>query len=106
MLGGGDRVSAGGIHHDHASARGGVHIDIVHPHPGTANDSELRSGLEDGGGDFRLTADDESGKFGDDFDEFGFRQAGINNDLEGAAIGEFVYAALRNGIGHEDLGFG
>ena len=106
MLGGGDRVSTGGIHHDHATARGGVHIHIVHPHPGAADDSEFRSGLEDGGGDFRLTANNESGKFGDNFDEFGFGQAGIDYDLEGAAVGEFVYAALRNGIGHEDLGFG
>ena len=106
VLGGGDRVSAGGVHHDHATARGGIHIHIVHAHTGTADDAELRGGVEHGSGDFRLTADDESGKFGDDFDEFGFGQAGVHNDLKGAAVGEFINAALGNRIGHEDLGFG
>ena len=59
MLGGRDRVAAGGVHDDHAMAGGGVHIDVVHTDSGAADDLELRGSFENGCGDLGLAANDE-----------------------------------------------
>jgi len=100
MLGGRDRVAAGRVHHNDPVARRSVHIHIVHANPGAADDLQFLRGIEHGGRDFRLAAHDQSGKFRDERDEFGFLEAGVDDDFEGAAGGEFFDTALGNRIGY------
>ena len=68
MLGGGDGVSTGSVHDDDATARCGIHIDIVHAHACAADDLQICGSFQNSGGHFGLTADDESGELRDDFD--------------------------------------
>ena len=106
MLGGGDGIATGSVHDDDTTARCGIHIDIVHAHTGAADDLQVRSGLQNSGGDFGLAADDESREFRDDFDNLSLRQTGFDNNLESAAGGEFIDSTLGHGIGYENFGSG
>jgi hypothetical protein len=106
MLGGGDGISPGSVHDDDPSACGGIHIDIVHTHTGATDDFEICGGFEDGCRHFGLAADDKRGELGDDLDDFRFRQAGFDDNLEGAADGEFIDTTLRHRIGDENFGSG
>ena len=81
MFGSGNRVSAWSIHDDHTLSGRRLDIDIVHTDPGTADDLEVRCGLEDLRCNLRLAANNKRGKFRDDFNEFGFGQAGVDNDF-------------------------
>ncbi len=103
VLGGRDRVAAGGVHHDYAVAGGGIDVHVVHTDARTADDFEFRSGIENGCRDFCLAAHDECGERGDDFEKLGFGKSGLDDDFEGASCGEFIDTALGNGIGDEDF---
>lgn len=104
MLGGGDRIAARGVHDDDSVAGGGVHVHVIHTDAGASDDLEIRGGVKNGGGDFGLAADDERGEIGDEGDEFGFLEAGFDDDIEGSASGEFFDTALGDGVGYEDFG--
>ena len=50
QLGGRQGVGLGGVHHQDPVARGGVDVDIIHPHPGAAGHLQPPGRLEDRGG--------------------------------------------------------
>ena len=106
MLGGGDGISSRSVHDDDTTTRCGIHIDIVHTHTSPANDFEICGGFKDGSSHFGLAADDESGKFGDNFDDLSLGQTGFDNNLESAAGGKFIDTTLRHRIGYENFGSG
>ncbi len=95
MLGGGDGVAAGRVHHDDAVLGGGVDVHVVDPYTSTTDDLQILSGLKNLGRDLSLAADNQSGELGDNLDQFGLREAGFDDNFEGAAGGKFINAALR-----------
>ena len=58
------------------------------------------------GGGLRLAADDQRLEFADDFEQLLRLQADLHRHVEQAAVGEFINAALGDGIGDEDFGLG
>ncbi len=103
MLRGRDGVAARRVHHDYAAARGGLHIHIIDPDAGAPDHAQLRAGFQDRGGDLGLTAHDQAAEFGNNLDQVGLGQAGLNTDFQRAVAREFLDAAGRDGISDEDF---
>ena len=59
VLGGGDRVPARRVHHQHAAPGGRLHVHVVDPGAGACDHLELGAGLDHLAGDLGPTADDE-----------------------------------------------
>ena len=106
MFGGGNRVPAWRVHHDHPSSGGLGHINIVDSHTGASDNPELRSSVQHHGGDFRLAADYDSAEIRNDFCQIGFAQAGLGRNFERAVARQFVDATLRNRIRDQNLRYG
>ena len=97
VLGGGDRVGVGGVHDDHPAAGGLVDVDVVDADPGPADDLEPVTGLEHGGGDLGVGADDQGVVVDDGGGQLRFGQAGadVDRDVGGCLEdGETVGAEL------------
>jgi hypothetical protein len=95
----GNSVSSGRIQYDDSPSRGGLDIDIVHAHAGSADDAKSRSGRQDIGGHFRLAAHDQRAELRDQIDKFAVTQARFDHNLECAIARELVNATLGNGVG-------
>ena len=106
VLGGGDGVSAGGVH-DHDAALGGcIDIDIVHANAGAADGFEVLGRGNDVGADLGLTADDEGRILGDYLEKLVVRQSRLEGDVELSAFGEGIDPALGDGVGDKNFRFG
>ena len=103
MLGGGDRVAAGGVHHDHAAFRGGLDIDVIHADAGAADDLEVGGGGDELCGDFCLAADDERGELGDDLEELVFLETGLHGYVQFPGAAELGDATVGYGIGYKNF---
>ena len=101
VLGRGDRVALGRIHHDHAPLGGGRHIHVVDTNAGAANDAQLGGGLDDVGGHLGAGADHQGVVLADDRLELCRRQAGAHIHL--GHLGEDVDPRLIDGIGNQNL---
>ena len=106
MLRRGNRVSARRIHHDDPAFRRGIHIHVIHAHARAPNDFQLRGRLDDFRGGLGFTADHEAFEAPDDFEQLVRLEADLDGDIEEAALGEFIYAPLGDGIGDENFGLG
>src|SRR5690606_31254880 len=69
MLGGGDGVAEGRVHHDDAAARGGGDVDIVDADAGAADHLEVGGGSDQLLRDLGGRADGEAVILADDFEE-------------------------------------
>ena len=105
VLGGGDRIAEGGVHHHHALGAGGGNIDIIHPDAGAADHLEVARGGEDVGGDLGRTADCEAVVPADAGLELLGRLAGDDIDIA-AALAKDARGVLVHLVGNEDFGFG
>ena len=101
LLGGGDGVALGGIHHQHAAAGGGLHIHVVHAHAGAADDAQLGGGLDHLSGDLGAGADHQALVVADDRLELLGWQTGAHIHL--GHLGEDVDPRLIDGIGNQNL---
>ena len=106
MLGGGNGVPAGRVHHHDPARGGGIDIDIVHSDAGAADGFEILGRGYDIRADFGLTADHEGGEFGNDLEQLVVRQPWLESDIQLTALGQGIDAGLRNGIGDKDFGLG
>ncbi len=77
-----NRISAGGIQHDNATARRRLNIHIVHPHPGAAYHTKFRAGIQNVRGDSCLTAHDYRAEWRDNLDQFCFAQPGLDRHIK------------------------
>ena len=66
MLRGGDGISARGVQHNNAAARGRLDVHIIHADAGAADRAQGFPGLQDRCGHFRFAADDDGAEPGDD----------------------------------------
>ena len=98
VLGRGNRVAAGRVHHDHAAPRGRVHIDVVHADAGAPDHAQPRPGIHDGRRDFRLAAHDDAAELRDHFDQRRFAHSGVGGNVERAITRHLVDATLGNRI--------
>ena len=98
-------LPAGSVHHNDATTRGGIEVDVIHTDSGAANHLEMCAGLENRRGYLCLAAHDDGAEPGDCLHEFRLALAGAHNDFESVAPGQLVNAALRNGIGDKDFHF-
>ena len=105
MFGGGDGISAWGIHDDDATFGGGIDIDIIDSDACASDDFEMGSGVNDLGGGFGFAADDEAVKFADDGEEFIGFEAEIDGDIEKFTVAKLINTALGDGIGDKDFRF-
>ncbi len=95
QLGGRDGVARRGVHHDHAALGGGIDVDVVDAHPGTADANEAGGGGEDFAGDLGLGTDQDGVHVGDEGEDL----------LRGRAIG-FDDLVTRLGFEEGDPGGG
>ena len=105
VLGGGDAVAEGRVHHDDALLRRRRDVDIVDTDPGAADDLQVRRGGEDVGGDLGGRADREPVIGADHRDQFVLGLAGDDVDVDAAFLED------RGGLGvhlvaDEDFGCG
>jgi hypothetical protein len=81
ILGNGERIGAGCWNHLDAARCAGRKIDVVQADTQPAHHLELSGGFKNGRGHFRLAANDQGGKFGDDLDDFLFGKPGLHHDV-------------------------
>ena len=103
MLGSGNGVPARCVQHNNAAACGCLYIYIVHPHSGTADDAQFRTGIQNVRDDFGLAAHHQRAECRNDLDKFTLLQAGFNCDLQRIIARKLVHSVLRNGVSDEDL---
>ena len=105
VLGGGDRVAEGRVHHDDPARRGGGDVDVVHADPGAADHPE-RVGLRDDlGRGLGGRADGEPVIPGDPRGE-GVRilsEIGLEIGLD-PAVAEDLHGGVGKLVGNQDLG--
>ena len=106
MLGGGNGVPAGRVHHDDPACGRGIDIDIVHPDAGASDGFEILGRGDDIRADFGLAAHHEGGELGDDLQQFVVRQPRLESDIQLTSLGQGIDAGLRNGIRDKNFGFG
>ena len=87
MLGGGNGVAAGSIHHHHAVVCGSRAVDIVNAHTGPADGFEVLRRSEYRRGDFRFGPDHKAMIVTDDGEQFIRLEASfdIDGNFRGAA---------------------
>ena len=95
QLSGRDGVARRGVHHDDAAFGGGIDVDVVDAHTGTADANEARGGGEDFAGDLGLRTDQDGVHVGDEGEDL----------LRGRAIG-FDDLITRLGFEEGDPGGG
>lgn len=71
VFGDADGVASGRVHDEHAAARGGVDVDVVHTYPGASDGAEPLRLFEKSGIDFGGAAHDESVSINDGRGQFG-----------------------------------
>ena len=86
MLGGGDRIAEGRVHHDDAARRRGGNVDVVDADAGAADDLQLRRALEQLGGDLGRGADRQAVIVADDLGELVLVEPGLDVDLDPALL--------------------
>ena len=102
VLGGGNGVSGGRVHHNHAVGIGGITIDVVDADAGAANSLEPGGGGEDLGGDLGLGANDESIVFADDFQQFVGREPDLEISGDVRMGIEKLNTDFRNRVGDQN----
>ena len=103
MLGGGDRIAEGRVHHDDALRGRRRHVDIVDADAGAADDAELRRGGEHLVADLGRRADGEAVIVADDGEELllVLAEIGLVVDVD-AAILEDLDGGLGELVGDEN----
>ncbi len=105
VLGGGDRVAEGGVHHHDALGRGRGDVDVVDADAGAADDAQ-GAGLGDQvGGDLGRRADGEAVVAADDLGELRgvLAERRLEVDLD-AAVAEDLHGGVGELVGNEYLG--
>ena len=105
MLGGGNGVAAGRVHHDHAAARRRLDIDIVDSDARATDDTQLSSPHSKSRAVtfvwLRTTIALKSGMI---LTSSASGRPVCTDDFERAVARKFIDATLRNGIGDQDFG--
>ncbi len=105
VLGGGDRVAEGGVHHHDPSGGGGWDVDVVDADAGAADDLEARGRGDDVLVGLGVGADDQAVVIADHGDQLVFREAGLDVGVD-AALAEDLDGGGAEGVGDEDAGHG
>ena len=106
VLRGRDRVPARRVHHDDAALRRRIHIHVIHAHARAADDLQLLRGLDELRRRLGLAAHHERGYSPMISSSSSSFSPVFDGDIEQPACGEFSDAALGDGIGDENFGFG
>ena len=90
VLGRGDGIAVGRVHHDDALGGRGREIDIVDPDAGAADDLEVLGAIEQLGGNLGGRADGKPVELADHFRELILVESGLDRRLD-AAVGEYLH---------------
>ena len=102
VLGRGNGVTAGRVHHDDAVFGGDGDVDVVDPDPGASDGAEdAGTGFDDGAGDLHARAHDDAFVVRCVFDEFGLAEPEFDVDDEAGRL-EKLNAFIGNRIADED----
>ena len=102
MLGGGDDVGLRGVRHDDPALGGGLDVDVVHPHPGPADDLELIGALEQVGGELGGRADQDAVVLADRAGQLAVGPVGLDVDVE-AGVLQQPYPRVADLLGDQNL---
>ena len=105
VLGGGDRVAEGRVHHDDAARGGGGDVDVVDADAGAPDHLQAVGVAQDVGGDLGRRADGEAVVVADDRLQLVGLEAGLDVDLD-AARPKDVGGLRAHAVGDENLGHG
>src|SRR5262249_24703101 len=90
VLGGGDGIAVGRVHHDHALGGRCREVDVVDPDAGAADHLEPRGAVEQLGGDLGGGAHGQAVELAEDVGELILVEAGLDGDVD-AAVGENLH---------------
>ena len=105
VLGGGDRVAEGRVHHDDALGGGGLDVDVVDANAGAADHLQLVGLGDQLLGDLGRRADGEAVIVADDLLELVLGKAGLHVDGD-TAILEDLHGCRRQVVGDQYAGSG
>ena len=105
MLGGGDGIAEGRVHHDHAGAGGGGNVHIVHADAGAAHNLQILRRLQHIGGELGGAANGDAVILVNDLEQFFLAEAGLHIGVH-AALLEDGDGGRRQLVGDKDLGHG
>ena len=107
VLGGGDRVAEGRVHHHDALGRGGRDIDVVDADAGAADDAQVAGLVDQVGGHLGRRADGEAVVVADDLGELRLVLAELRLEVDlDAAVAEDLHGGVGKLVGNENLGHG
>ena len=104
VFGGGNGVSAGGVHDDDALPRGRLAVDVVHADAGPGDRPQALVSLQGVGGDFHAAAADGAVGFEEGLSQVLAFQAGADDDFDVSGRLEQVEAVLGEVVEYDDRG--
>ncbi|EAR50516.1 hypothetical protein OG2516_09735 [Oceanicola granulosus HTCC2516] len=105
VLGGGDHVAEGGVHHDDALLRRVRDVDVIDADAGAADDPEVVGGGDDLLGDLGRRADGEAVVLADHLEQLVLvlAEVGLEVDVD-AAVAEDLHGGFGELVGNENAG--
>ena len=104
VFGDADGVSAGRIHDQHALARGGVQVDVVHAHAGAADHAQILRFFQQLGGHFRRAANQQRVRVANFLRDLAFRLGKIHH-LPGRIRLQNCNDVFGNAVRHQNFHF-